>query len=60
MPALRVDERDALTFEDEAGLQFGRGQVIVDFAEPSHMLESRHAHQGVEVVSGSSAPPVIP
>jgi len=50
--ALRVDERDALTLEDETGLQFGRGQVIVDFAEPSHMLESRHAHRSVGAVSG--------
>ena len=50
--ALRIDERDALALEDEARLQFGRGQVIVDFAQPSHMLESRHAHQGVRVVSG--------
>ena len=48
--ALRIDERNALALEDEAGLQLGRGQVIVDLAQPSHMLESRHAHQGVAVI----------
>ena len=50
--ALRIDERDALALEHKARLQFGRGQVIVDLVQPSHMLESRHAHQGVGVVSG--------
>jgi hypothetical protein len=38
--------------EHKARLQLGRGQVIVDFAEPSHTLESCCTHLGVEVVSG--------
>jgi hypothetical protein len=42
--ALRIDERDTLAIEDEARLQLGRGQVIVHLAQPSHLLESRHAH----------------
>ena len=47
--ALRIDERDALAVEDEARLQLGRGQVIVDFAQPSDMLERRHAHESVAI-----------
>ena len=49
---LRVNEGNALAPEYEAGLQLGRGQVIMDLVQPSHILESRHAHQGVAVVSG--------
>jgi hypothetical protein len=45
--ALRIDERDALAVENEARLQLFRGQVIVNLAQPSHMLEGRHSHKGV-------------
>ena len=58
--ALGIDERNAFSLKYEARLEFIRGQVIVDFTEPSHMLESRHAHRGVEVVIGHRRSPVIP
>jgi hypothetical protein len=38
--ALRIDERNTLTLEDQARLQLRRRQVIVNLAESSHMLES--------------------
>ena len=58
--ALRIDERDALAVEHEARLQLGRGQVIVDLAQPSHMLESRRCASECRGVSVSSAPPSSP
>jgi hypothetical protein len=33
-------------------LQFGCGQVMVDFAKPSYLFEGRQAHLGVWVGSG--------
>jgi len=36
---LRVDEGDAFTFEDDAGLQLGPSQVVVYLAQPSNMVE---------------------
>ncbi len=48
-PALRIDKRDALVVEREAGLQLGRGQAIVDFAEPADVLEGGHAHESVAI-----------
>ena len=47
--ALRIDERDALALEDKARLQFGRSQMIVHLAQPSDMLESRHAYERVMI-----------
>jgi len=47
--ALRIDKRYAVAPEHKAWLQHGSGQVIVDFPQPSHMLESRHAHLSVDV-----------
>jgi len=41
--ALPIDQRDAFALENEARVQLARGQVIANFAQPSHMLEGRHA-----------------
>jgi hypothetical protein len=46
---LRIDERDALALENKTRLQLSRGQVIVHLAQPSHMLESRHANEHVAI-----------
>src|SRR5262245_22742144 len=43
----RIDERDAFTFENEAGLQLGHSQVIVHVAQPSNVLEGRQTHECV-------------
>ncbi len=45
--ALRIDERNPLTLEEEAGLQLGGGQVIVHFPQHSDMRKSGQAHDGV-------------
>ena len=47
---LWIDERNALAVEHEARLQLGRGQVIVDLAQPANVIESRHADRGVGVL----------
>ena len=48
-PALRIDQRDALVVKHEARLKLGRGQAIVDFAEPTDVPESGHAHESVTI-----------
>ena len=45
-------ELTPLSPEYKTRLLLGRGQMIVDFAEPSHMIESRHAYQDFRVISG--------
>ena len=47
--ALRIDEREAFAFEDEARLQLGRRQMIVHLAKSSDVLKSRHAHEPVTI-----------
>ena len=47
--ALRIDERDALALKDKARLQLGCGQMIVYFAQPSDMLESRYSYERVTI-----------
>ena len=50
--ALRIDERDALAVKDKARLQLGRGEMIVNLAQPSDMLEGRHSRMSVLVKIG--------
>src|SRR5262249_43905927 len=44
---LRIDERNPLAVENEAGPEFGRGQEIMDLHETADMVESGHAHLSV-------------
>jgi len=50
--ALRINKRDALTLKHEAWFKLSGSQVIVDFTQPTHMLEGCRAHQGVAGVNG--------
>jgi hypothetical protein len=47
--ALRIDQRDPLAVKDKTRSQVRRGQVIVHLAEPSNLLERRHAHKNITI-----------
>jgi hypothetical protein len=54
-----IDERDAIALKQKTRLYLDLSQVIVDLTEPSHMLESRHPHQGVVDMALRSYPKTI-
>ena len=43
------DAEGVVLIAGAAGSQFIRGKMIVDFAQPSDMRESRHSHEGVTI-----------
>jgi len=49
VPSRVIALSQALAIEYETRLQLGRGQVIVNFAQPSDMFESRHAHGRITI-----------
>src|SRR5215467_2667811 len=46
---LWIDKRYALAIENKAGLQLARRQMIVNLAQPSHMLECGYAQEHVTI-----------
>src|SRR5262249_45722624 len=47
--ALRIDQRNALALEVEAGPQLGRSQVIVHFSQPPDVFQCGHPHEHVAI-----------
>jgi hypothetical protein len=56
MPRWGFNERDALATVDKARPQLVRRQVIMNLAQPSDMLESRHAHERVTISFNHAEP----
>jgi len=59
MPRCGLMKRDALTLVHKAGFQLARGEMIMDFTQPSHILEGRHAHQVSRSASTICAEPAL-
>jgi hypothetical protein len=46
--SLRVDQRNAFSSEEESGLKFPGGQMVMNFIQPSNMIEGSQPHERVE------------